>query len=147
VNRQALILALIATFLIGASLGLMGGILFTSYHHHGPGPEFGHDRPPGGPFEGHGRRPMGPSAMLPRLREALNLTDEQVAKIEPILKEAHENMDATRDSLRARIDRVLSPEQRESWRRLEARRGFPGEPRGPMDRTHRAVPGPEGEQR
>jgi Spy/CpxP family protein refolding chaperone len=90
---------------------------------------------------------MGPAAMLPRLREALDLTDAQVAKIEPILEEAHQSMGATRDSLRARIDRVLSPEQRERWRRLEARRGFPGEPRGPMGRTHRALPGPEGEAR
>jgi hypothetical protein len=145
VNRPAIVLALVATFLIGASLGLMGGIVFATYHHRGP--ELFHEgRPPGG-LEGPGRRPMGPAAMLPRLREALDLTDAQVAKIEPILEEAHQNMGATRDSLRARIDRVLSPEQRERWRRLEARRGFPGDTRGPLGRTHRALPGPEGEER
>jgi hypothetical protein len=146
VNRQGLVLALVATFLIGASLGLMSGILFTYYQHRGPGFMHG-GPPPGGPLEGPGRHGMGPGAMLPRLREALDLTDEQIALIEPILKEGHANMNATRDSLRARIDRVLSPEQRERWRRLEARRGFPGETRGPLGRTHRALPGPEGEQR
>lgn len=96
---------------------------------------------PGGPDH------PGPARLMPRLREALDLSEAQVAKIEPILAEAHRSMSTTRDSLRARIDRELTPEQRERWRRLEARRGFPGETRGLMGRTHRAHPGPEGEER
>ena len=148
-NRPAIILALVATFLIGASLGLMGGIMFTWHHNRPPGMPFFQGGPPhGGPPRGErGPRAMTPERMLSRLRETLDLTDEQAAKIEPILREAHTNMDAARDSLRARVDRVLSPEQRERWRRLEAHRGFPGENRGPKDRANRALPGPEGETR
>lgn len=149
-NRTAIVVALIAAFLIGASLGLTGGILFMFSQHRPPAAMFAPGGPPpGGPgmFGGAGRPGPGPERLMPRLREALDLSDAQVAKIEPILREAHQHMTTARDSLRARIDRELTPEQRERWRRLEARRGFPGENRGLMGRTHRAHPGPEGEER
>lgn len=144
-SRPALVVALVATFLIGASLGLMGGIAFMARH-----------RPPA--FSWIGARPGGmPGAaeraearrkrVLAHLREDLGLSDEQVARIQPLIDEAHQTMGATRDSLRARIDRVLTPEQRERLRRLEARRGFPGDPRGPGGRAHRAQPGDEGVER
>lgn len=152
-NRPVIVIALVAAFLIGASLGLVSGILFTMQLH----------RPPAGFLAGRGRgmgepgilgrvggevgrRVVRHALVMPRLREALDLTDEQVARIEPLVEETHRAMGAARDSLRARIERVLTPEQRERWRRLEARRGFPGEPRGPWGRTNRALPGPEGEQ-
>ena len=153
-NRTAIIVALVAAFLIGASLGLTGGILFMFAQHRPGAAAYGRGGPPpGGPgmFGGPGGPGVpghpGPDRLMPRLREALDLSDEQVAKIEPILAEAHRTMTTTRDSLRARIDRELTPEQRERWRRLEARRGFPGETRGLLGRTHRAHPGPEGEER
>jgi ribosomal protein S13 len=153
VNRAAIVIALVATFLIGASLGLMGGIFFSALMH----------RPPAGPFAGPGpgfggpdvrryvgrnvdRRVLRHVMVMPRLREALELTDEQAAVIEPLVEQTHRAMGEARDSLRARIERVLTPEQRERWRRLEERRGFPGEKRGPRGRANRALPGPEGEQ-
>lgn len=149
-NRAAIVIALVATFLIGASLGLMGGIFFAMHQRpfHAelrargtfpPGPGPGLLGPPD-------RRVMRHVMVMPRLREALDLTDAQAAAIEPLVEETHRTMGAARDSLRARIERVLTPEQRERWRRLEERRGFPGEKRGPRGRANRALPGPEGER-
>lgn len=149
-NRAAIVIALVAAFLIGASLGLMGGIFFAMQQRpmHGelrprgpmpPGPGAGLFGPPD-------RRVMRHVLVMPRLREALDLTDAQAAAIEPLVEETHRTMGAARDSLRARIERVLTPEQRERWRRLEERRGFPGENRGPRGRANRALPGPEGDQ-
>lgn len=148
-SRTAIVVALVATFLIGASLGLLGGIVLTLTHHRPFGPTWVGRGPGPGMF-----RPDGPDApmarhlrVLPRLREELRLDDDQVARIRALIEEAHESMGVARDSLRARIERVLTPEQRERMRRLEARRGFPGETRGPLGRTHRAQPGDEGAQR
>lgn len=151
-NRPVIVLALVAAFLIGASLGLMGGILF-SMQQRPPHPEWpGRGRGMGGPGVlervggSVGRRVVRNVMVMPRLREALDLTDEQAERIEPLVDEAHRTMGAARESLRVRIDRVLTPEQRERWRRLEAKRGFPGEPRGPRGRANRALPGTEGDR-
>lgn len=152
-SRAAIAVALVATFLIGASLGLMGGIAFMA-RHRPPMPfwvEAGRGSPsmrfhPGGPMgsaSGEARR----THVLARMREALDLTDAQVAQIGPLIEQAHRSMGAARDSLRERIDRVLTPAQRDRLHRLEARRGVPGEPRDPDGRAHRALPGDEGDQR
>lgn len=152
-NRAAIVIALVATFLIGASLGLMGGIFFAMHQR-----PFHAEWRAGGAFRpGPGREPgllgrvvdrrvLRHVAVMPRLREALDLTDAQAAEIEPLIEATHRTMGEARDSLRARIERVLTPEQRERWRRLEERRGFPGEKRGLRGRANRALPGPEGEQ-
>ena len=150
-SRASIVIALVATFLIGASLGLMSGILFTMRQHRMPGEPWmmggPHTGGPGMMMGGPERHVIRQRMVLPRLREALDLTDEQEARIQPLLDEAHANMGAARDSLRARIDRVLTPGQRERWRHLEEARGFPGEPRGPFGRAHRALPGDEGERK
>lgn len=152
-NRPVIVLALVAAFLIGASVGLMGGIFFTLQTHRPPGPFFeGRGRGMGGPgvFERVGgevgRRVVRNVRVMTHLRGALDLSDEQVARIEPLVERSHAAMGAERESLRVRIERVLTPGQRERWRRLEARRGFPGETRGPRGRANRALPGPEGDQ-
>jgi Spy/CpxP family protein refolding chaperone len=153
VSRASIVVALVATFLIGASLGLMGGIAFTMARHR-PAPFWIENGRGGGPGMFRPGRPPGPDRAVPRtdrilrrMHDALDLTDAQVARIRPLIDEAHQTMGAARDSLRARIDRVLTPEQRDRLRRLEARRGVPGEPRGPEDRAHRAQPGDEGDSR
>jgi Spy/CpxP family protein refolding chaperone len=150
VTRASIIIALVATFLIGASLGLMGGIMF-GMHHRGPRTtwsmsERGRRAP--GTHGGTERRVMRHTIVMPRLREALDLTDAQAARIEPLIEETHKAMGAVRESLEIRIGRVLTPEQRERWRRLQASREFPAQSRGPRregDRAHRAQPGEEGE--
>jgi Spy/CpxP family protein refolding chaperone len=76
---------------------------------------------------------------LQRMRETLNLTDEQVAKIRPILRNRNKQLDdlransslpqgearakarEIRKSARQRIDQILTPEQREKERAM--RRG------------------------
>jgi hypothetical protein len=152
VTRASIIIALIATFLIGVSLGLMGGIVF-GMHYRGPRPPWSmSERGPRTPgtFGGTERRVMRHSIVMPRLREALDLSDAQAARIEPLIEDAHKAMGAARESLQVRIERVLTPEQRERWRRLQASRSFSGESRGPRgegDRAHRAQPGVEGEPR
>ena len=151
-TRASIIIALVATFLIGASLGLMGGIMF-GMNHRGPRPpwsvgERGRRSP--GTFGGSERRVMRHTIVMPQLREALDLTDAQAARIEPMIEETHKAMGAARESLETRIGRVLTPEQRERWRQLQASRGFPAQSRGPRregDRAHRAQPGEEGEPR
>lgn len=149
-SRVAIALALVATFLIGASLGLMGGILFSRAQHRPSAAEWfergSSRRGPGGRIEGDRRVPRH-LRVMPRLREALDLTKEQEATIAPLVESAHATMGAARESLRVRIDRVLTPEQRERWKRLEAKKGFPGDTRGPRGRAYRAQPGDEGEKR
>jgi hypothetical protein len=154
VNRPAIVIALVAAFLIGTSVGLMSGIFFTLQVHRPPAPFFdGRGRGMGGPgvFERVGRevgrRVVRNVVAMKRLREALDLSDEQAARIQPLIEQTHAAMGAERESLRVRIERVLTPEQRERWRRLEASRGVPGETRGPRGRANRALPGPEGDQR
>ena len=76
---------------------------------------------------------------LQRMRETLNLTDEQVAKIRPILRNRNKQLDDLRANsslpqgearakareirkfARQRIDQILTPEQREKERAM--RRG------------------------
>lgn len=133
-TRASIIIALVATFLIGASLGLMGGILFAGHQPHmrrpawaGAGPRMGAPRMPG--IGGGGdpdRRVLRERQVLPHLRSELALTDAQTERIRVLLEEAHASMGAARDSLRARIERVLTAEQRERWSRLEARHRYPG---------------------
>ncbi len=152
-NRPAIILALVATFLIGGSLGLVSGFLMSSRVHRRPawfdaGRASGLHEPgelgPGG--RERMRRVLRHALVMPRLREALELTDAQVARIEPLVNEARRSMGATRDSLRARIERVLTPGQRERWRRLEARRRSHEDSRGSRDREIHTPPRSEGGQ-
>ncbi|MCC6350106.1 MAG: hypothetical protein IT347_11015 [Candidatus Eisenbacteria bacterium] len=152
-NRPAIILALVATFLIGGSLGLVSGLLMSWRFHRAPAwLEAG--RAPGMRGRGdfgvpggeRGRRVIRRTLVMPRLREALELTDAQVARIEPLVEEAHRSMGAARDSLRARIERILTPEQRDRWRRLEARRRSHEDSRGSRDREIHTPPRSEGGQ-
>lgn len=150
-TRAAIIIALLATFLIGASLGLMGGILFANgpLHMHRPiwagaGPRMGAPRFPG--LRGGGdpdRRALRERQVLPHLRSELDLTDEQVARIRVLLDEAHASMGVARDSLRVRIERVLTAEQRERWSRLEARHRYPGAIGAPGMPEPGQPPGPD----
>ena len=160
-NRNAIIISLLATFLIGCSLGLMGGMLFThllaTHEHWRPGMPPGHEGPwrfggargPGGPRVPGGAEGPGPQLgeALPRLEWALDLTPEQLARIQPKVLATRREFAAVRESLRIRIESELTPAQRERWRQMQHERGFPGEPRGPWGRAHRAPPGDEGEPR
>jgi hypothetical protein len=155
VTRASIIIALVATFLIGASLGLMGGILFSTHQPHmgrpvwmGAGPRMGGPRFPGiGAGGDPDRRALRERQVLPHLRSELDLTDAQVARIRVLLEEAHASMGAARDSLRARIERELTAEQRERWARLEARHRYPGAIGGPAGPDSGRPPQPDEERR
>ena len=102
------------------------------------------------PAQGGGQRmrgPMTPEDQLARMTKQLQLTDEQQAKIKPILEEQHKQMmDLRQDTSMSREDRfakfrevrqkslekmkaILTPEQQEKWQKIqEERRGRRGRP-------------------
>ena len=85
-------------------------------------------------------RPMTPADQLARMTKQLKLTDEQQAKIKPILEEQHQKMmDLRQDTSMTREDRfakfreirkeslekikpVLTPEQQKKWEEIQQRR-------------------------
>ena len=92
--------------------------------------------------------------MMPRLAKDLNLTPEQIKRIEPKVTASQREFEAARESLRSRIESELTPEQRVHWRELvrerdRARgRDTTGTHRGGDDDAHPAPPpGAEGERK
>jgi hypothetical protein len=165
-SRKAIIISLLAMFLSGAAFGVMGGILFAHHMHErmmgmggGPGGPGGRhigmryawgfggpdDENRGGIRIVHrqGGEPL--EDVLPHLTRMLELTPEQVARIEPKVRDTRGQFAAVRESLHSRIESELTPEQIERWRELRRHMPNPGEPRGPWRRANGATPGPEGE--
>ncbi|HET7100554.1 MAG TPA: hypothetical protein VFJ52_05335 [Terriglobia bacterium] len=88
----------------------------------------------------HMRGPMTPADQLARLTKQLKLTDEQQAKIKPILEEQHNKMmDLRQDTSMSREDRfarfrevrqdslekikpILTPEQQKQWEKIQQNR-------------------------
>jgi Spy/CpxP family protein refolding chaperone len=120
-GTRALVIAAIASFIVGCSVGLISGVLIMRF---------------GGPprFATHGPREHGPRGerLLATLSRSLDLTDEQRRRIGALIEDTRHAQGASHDSLRARIARELTPEQRERWERFEerfSRRGRRGPPR------------------
>jgi Spy/CpxP family protein refolding chaperone len=94
------------------------------------------------------RGPMTPEDQLARMTKQLELTNDQQAKVKPILEEQHKKMMALRqDTSMSREDRfaklreirqqslekikpVLTPEQQKKWEKMQQERR--GRRRGPM---------------
>ena len=120
-GMRGLLIATAAAFIVGCSVGLMGGILFMRFAvppphmRHGPGPR-------GGPptFERRGG-PRGPERMLPFLAEELSLTPEQRERVIAQLDRARREHEAVNDSLKARLARDMTLKQRERWKEMEER--------------------------
>jgi Spy/CpxP family protein refolding chaperone len=86
------------------------------------------------------RGPMTPEDQLARMTKQLKLTDDQQAKIKPILEEQHQKMmDLRQDTSMSREDRfakfrevrqesmekikpILTPEQQKTWEEMRQRR-------------------------
>ncbi len=120
-GTRGLVIAIAAAFVVGCSVGLMGGILFMRFA--APGPPMAGLHGPRPPYfgpAGPGAR-GGPEQMLPRLERALQLSAEQHDRIVAILDGARHGHAAMRESMHVEIERVLTPEQRERWRKLEER--------------------------
>jgi Spy/CpxP family protein refolding chaperone len=122
VSRNLAVVAVVAAFFIGCSAGLIGGVALARFvGPHSPRAEWREG--------GRGRMPGRESMLVPRLAQALDLTDAQRVKIEALFERARHDHEAVRDSVRAAIERELTPEQLSRWRKIESR--FPRSPRGP----------------
>jgi len=131
ISRSALVIAVLSALLLGATLGLVGGVAFSSYMHgRGLYREFAHR----GPW---GRRPMPmPGLIMQHLERELKLNESQHRAIETLLDQSRTEFQAVRESTHARIDRVLTPEQLEHWHQMERRPPGMGEkpPPDPKDK-------------
>jgi hypothetical protein len=76
----------------------------------------------------------------------LDLTPEQASAIRGEVEATRTDFAQVRDSLHARIERHLTPAQRDRWREMVEERP-PGAPRGHDPHGFRAEPGREGEER
>ena len=119
-GSRGLIIAIAATFIVGCSVGMVGGILFARYamlpkaHIMARGERHGQEG------ARHGR-PRGPGPMLEMLDRRLDLTPEQRQKIEALLDESRRGYAQVRESTHAAIERELTAAQREEWKQLENR--------------------------
>ena len=141
-GTRGLIIATAAAFIVGCSVGLMGGIVFMRFTGPGAhgGPRFGpvdgarspdfERRGPGGPDRRGG--PGGHDRWIPWLDHELDLTPAQHERIVAVLDRARHEQVAQRESLRVWIGRELTPGQRERWKQMEQR--FERSRRGRGDR-------------
>lgn len=142
-SRPALILALVSALCLGTAFGFMGGVVFSKvWIERHDDSERGKRKMRRGGF---GERGV-PSArhLLPRLERMLGLTPAQAEAIRIEIDGTRGEFAKVRDSLHARIERHLTPDQRARWTTTMRERN-PGEPRGRDPRTFRADPGREGD--
>lgn len=133
---RGLIIATAAAFIVGCSVGLMGGILFMRLGAPGVHPGFMAGRMHGRPPSHFGARgPRGPEGerhqerMITHLERELDLTPAQRERIVAQLDRARESHAAVRESMQVWLERELTPAQHERWKQLEAR--FERSRRGP----------------
>jgi hypothetical protein len=139
-TRGAVILAMVSALFLGVSLGFMSGVVFSRHlllERHLSWHEWrgGRHSAPGLPSS---------RALLPHLAEMLDLTPAQGDSVRGEIERTRADFAQVRDSLHARIERHLTPAQRERWRAQMRERRL-GELRGRDPRTLRAEPGREGE--
>lgn len=141
-SRGPVFLAVVSALFLGASLGFMGGVMFTNHHFVGGGPRMMgrmHGRGPGDM-----RVMPSPRVILPWLERTLDLTPQQVEAIRAEIAKSRDDLTSVHDSLHVRIARHLTPEQRERFNRVVKER-FPGEHRGRDPHSLRFEPGAEGD--
>ena len=148
-TRAALIIAVISALCLGIALGFMGGVMISRHLlFGGPRGPIGfwlerrmhHGLPPGGPEHGVMRSP---GRIASRLKNVLNLTPEQETAIRGELERTRPEFALVRDSLHSRIERLLTPEQRQHWLNVirEQHRDEPFEFEGHPDPEHPGRPG------
>lgn len=147
-TRAAIIVAMVSALCLGVSLGFMGGVMFSRHALlGGRSPDMGFGRHSGRMFHHGPTGPPGtpsPRMLVPRLQRLLDLTPEQADAIRGEIERSRGDFAQVRDSLHARIERHLTPPQRERWRSFERERN-PGDPGGFDPHNLRAPPGREGE--
>jgi hypothetical protein len=141
-TRATVIVAMVSALCFGAAIGFAGGVLFSHHalgtypHMAGRGPRGERRGPPGDPS---------PRSIVPHLVRMLDLTPQQADAIRKEVEGTRADFAQVRDSLHARIERHLTPAQRDRWREMLKERP-PGDPRG-RGPHFRAEPGMEGEPR
>jgi hypothetical protein len=140
-TRVTVIVAMISALCIGMALGFAGGVLFSRHAFEwglrpgGRGTRIERHGPPGEPS---------PRMIVPHLARMLGLTPVQAEAIRGEVEASRADFAQVRDSLHARIERHLTPEQRDRWREIVKERS-PGTPRGRDPQRFRAPPGMEGD--
>ena len=114
-TRSALVLAMVSALFLGGSVGFMSGVVYS--RHHLMLARDAEWRGRGDPRRGPGRHP-GLRELLPRLQERLGLSPDQANAIRGEIEHSRSDFDQVRDSLHARIERHLTPEQRGRWLEL-----------------------------
>lgn len=169
ISRRGLAIAIGASFIVGGSLGLIGGVLFArivffSGWRSGAAPAWGRPGAIGRMMPGLGMRERamlppglrgrallgpdlrgaGPGPIFLLLARELDLSAQQRGRIEQILDRSRGEWATVRESTRTAIERELTPEQRTKWIMMEQRYpgiGLWGLPRGPgRERPSRAEP-------
>lgn len=140
-GTRGLLLAVVAAAMFGAACGVVGGIVLERVAWHGPGPWMMHGAPP--PRDRHGAH-FGPP--LERLVRELDLTDTQRERVMADIERTRLEGRAVRESLRVRIERELTPEQRARFRAIAPPFRGSNPERGSWPRPDRAAPGEEGEE-
>lgn len=122
-GTRGLLIAIVASLVVGVSAGMVGGIVIMRFA--GPMLPPGAPRPPwigpgrpGDPLAAQGRR-----TLIRRLEDELELSPGQRARVIAVLESARVVHEAARESVRVRIERELTPEQRARWQELEHRYG------------------------
>jgi hypothetical protein len=126
IGTRGLVIAIVASLIVGVSTGMVAGVLILRFtpvlRPMPPGPPGFPGRPMFGP--GSPADPMaadGQRMLLLRLSDDLDLDAGQRARVMAVLESARVARDAARESVRVRIERELTPQQREEWRRIESR--------------------------
>lgn len=147
-GTRGLAIAIVASLVVGISAGLIAGVVIMRFA--GPLPPAPPRMLMRGPLMGPGRPgdPMaraGGMMLLGRLERELDLSASQRAQVLAVLERARAEREAARESVRVRIERVLTPAQQARWREMESRyprmmRGRAGLPGPWEDRRPRDIP-------
>lgn len=130
-GARGLLIATAAAFIVGCSVGLIGGILFIRFAAPGPHGGFRAGGMPGGPPPYFAGRPRGRDGrsheerMLPFLEREIGLTPDQRERIVAQIDRARDQHVAVRESMKVWLERELTPAQRERWKQVEERMGLP----------------------
>lgn len=79
-------------------------------------------------------RPAGLPDRTAALAKYLGLSDEQNAKIKPILDEEMSQTRALREATSTKVTPLLTPEQLQKWQKMRPRPAAPGSPANPAVR-------------
>jgi Spy/CpxP family protein refolding chaperone len=155
-GKRGLVIAIVASFIVGCSAGMVGGILlarvlppwgppFGMWRHGGPWGMARHPGPagePGAPGAPGAPGIMRPDRLLGHMERVLDLTPEQQERIRVVLERTRGQAEALHESTHAEIESLLTAEQRARWRAMEERYREAWRGRGDRRPAHDPYPEP-----